>query len=221
MTDTGSPVISTDPPELKDEMEQEGFRAEIVGSSDDQYHADAMRTAAGPEVFHPHNHNVRDLILAMAKFILASRQLDAAKSALFYGKTKEVNIDDLTPIIASGGTDGYFDYALIYNPQFLHATLGIMSEAGEIGDDVLKALSGRLEDVDNIVRESGDIDWFQELLAEAVGVSVYEGRCRNIYRLRQRFPEAFSEADAIARADEAEDAPAVPLRGSEDEEDGA
>lgn len=174
------------------------------------YHDAAMRTAAGPEVFHADNYGCRDLVLALAKYIVAARHLDAAKSALFYGKHKEVVTEDVSPIIASGGTEGTYDFDFITNPQLIHAILGIASEGGEIAEDLLAGLSGELASYDNVNRESGDIDWFQELLATVTGQSVTDNRVENIDRLVTRYPEAFSGADGIARADEAGDT----LRGT-------
>lgn len=204
-SDEKSPLVKAEGDFPAEAAEQDGFNMAIVDSSapdDHGYHAAAMRTAAGPEVFYPGNARPHDVAYYLARFIIMARHLDAFKSALFYGKVKHVEINDLAGLLASGGTDGHFDFDHIANPQLLHACLGITSEAGEIAEDLLKALQGQLLSTENLVRESGDIDWFQELLATATETPVNVARAFNVARLRQRFPDAFSEADAIARADE-------------------
>lgn len=184
------------------DADEDSRELEAVPDSEAQYHTDAMRTAAGPEVFHPKPLNaagaigefVRDLIW----FEHYAQRLDRWKSLLFYGKDKP---EPQEPFAPSNWQD--FDFEHVANPQLIHAILGIGSESGEIVTDLLLALQGKLNSVDNLSRESGDVDWFQELLATAIGVPVAQSRVANIERLRLRFPDKFSEADAIARADEA------------------
>lgn len=158
------------------------------------YHLLAMRTAAGPEVFHRamipevvlHINDSRRLQFAgqaairavLADFIYAARALSAIKASLFYGKEFEAP----DPHVASKMVDDSFNTDLFDNYQTLHAILGICSESGELLEDVVQLvlipaaadcdeddLPKRADAKDKIVanmrRELGDIDWFQELLA--------------------------------------------------------
>lgn len=182
-----------------------------------QYHELAMRTAAGPDVLHvPSNPQEldalnREAVATLLLYAMAARQLDRLKSILFYGKTKGgVDMSDLAKDLF--GSDRQLENAdfcihHIPNPQFIHAVLGIASEGGELVEDMLVLMTKppvdkALDILDNVVRESGDVDWFQELLATSVGITVDEGRERNIARLSKRFPDKFTAAAAIARADE-------------------
>lgn len=173
--------------------------SDLAQDMDHGYHDSAMRTAAGPDVFYPQiGGGPAQLAHDIVAFIRAARTIDGWKSRLFYGKHKIVGGADLDALSRLP-----VDYNNVPNPQLIHGILGIASEAGEIAEDLLKLLTGGDHIDDNIEREQGDIDWFQELVAEARGVSIPECRFRNILRLRERFPDAFSEEDAVARADEA------------------
>lgn len=174
-----------------------------------EYPALAMRTAAGPEVFHwppmnmPTGGDPKQLDEAanrvfrgdVVSFLRAADALNRWKSMLFY--KKDPNADGFHRYFAELDQ---FDVDRV-NPQLIHAALGIASEAGELLYNVAEALGGAELDP-NINCESGDIDWFQELLAHVTGQSTDENRRQNIDRLAKRFPEKFSEAAAVERADE-------------------
>lgn len=163
----------------------------------------AMRTAAGPEVFHYEDANETDahFINDIMVYLNAVKRLDSWKSVLFYGKAKVIIDNSIAPEIMH-------DWSLrgISNPQILHAILGIATEGGELVEDVVRLgnpgawVDGGI--VPNIRREMGDVDWYQELLAHCIGYTVEDCREENIARLAKRYPEKFSEADALARADE-------------------
>lgn len=177
------------------------------------YHDLAMRTAAGPEVFHlPCNQGgidalTRDFLLSMINFIKMAEHLDRFKSLLFYRKDKPPR-DEQQFLDALGvAEDQEFSFQNVTNPQLVHAILGLCTESAELAEDLIKVMAGiPLDEVrPNLRRESGDVDWFQELLATATGDPVEQNRVENIERLAKRFPEKFNEADAVARADEALD----------------
>lgn len=198
-------------------LEEELAKMKLEPGAD--YHNFAMRTAAGPEVYY------RDLVRsvggqdsireAMGNFIHAARVLSAMKATLFYGKDYEFpSINEAHDLVDEEFHTDNFD-----NYQLLHAILGITSESGELLEDVVRLillpdpddcdvddLPKRAEEEKqiraNMLREQGDIDWFQELFALATGRTVDEARIHNIGRLRLRFPDKFSTTDAIARADE-------------------
>lgn len=171
-----------------------------------QFHKDAMRTAAGPEVFHYDGDkeestriDVEFLEDAIA-YLKAASRIDRWKSRLFYGKDKDLpNFEELLRV------DRSLEY--IANPQLIHGILGVATEGAELVESLVKLMSGVEENADeevisNIVEESGDVDWFQELIAEAIGSSVSESRRIVIDKLKRRYPEKFSSQDAIERKDE-------------------
>lgn len=94
-------------------------------------------------------------------------------------------------------------------PQFhtdlLHATLGISGEAGELVDSVKKSLIySKPVDLVNLKEEAGDILWYMALLCRVLGCTFEELMAANIDKLKKRYPEKYTDAAAIARADKQE-----------------
>ena len=86
--------------------------------------------------------------------------------------------------------------------QMVHAAMGLTSEAGELMTAVKAATfyNKPLDEV-NAIEELGDVLWFLQLGATALGVSLEEIARTNISKLQKRYPKMYSDADAIARAD--------------------
>ena len=84
--------------------------------------------------------------------------------------------------------------------RLLHAGMGLASEAGEFTDALKKYLFyGKPLDKANLVEELGDLRWFMEQAADALGVSMYEIEQANIRKLSVRYPEQFTEDKAVNR----------------------
>lgn len=84
----------------------------------------------------------------------------------------------------------------------LHMALGVAGEAGEMADAIKKAVFYRKPlDIENVIEEAGDILWYLANLLSSVDSSFDEAMTRNYLKLRARYPEGFTNADAIARKD--------------------
>lgn len=89
--------------------------------------------------------------------------------------------------------------------RLLHALLGIMSEAGELADALKKHIVYRAQlDEINLIEENGDLSWYQSLLLSACNASWEVSWQKNIDKLRVRFPDAFTHAQALNRDLDAE-----------------
>lgn len=109
--------------------------------------------------------------------------------------------------------DGAIALRLGREAALLHYALGIVTEAGEIADALKKSLIyGKPLDRVNLIEEIGDLQWYQARMLDALGSSFEEARDRNIAKLRKRYPDGFTEEDALVRDLEAERA---ELEGSE------
>lgn len=198
----------------------------------EQYHKDAMRTAAGPEVFHypkdetTSNEVDNEFVCDAIDFLKAAAKMDDWKSRLFYGKPKyqrdNWDVEDgkgqirwlvgkKTDAVQFPDFDDYQEGEMsvdfILNPQVIHSILGLATEGAELVEDLLKLMRGPMGSdggtiVSNTRREGGDISWYLEMLAVSTGTTVQQMRIENIERLRKRFPNRFTEEDAVARADE-------------------
>lgn len=91
---------------------------------------------------------------------------------------------------------------LEWMPELYHAQLGIASEAGELADALKKHIAyNRQLDLTNLREELGDIMWYVALGASAIGASLEDLMEENIQKLRLRYPEKFTEKDALERKD--------------------
>ena len=84
--------------------------------------------------------------------------------------------------------------------KVLHAIMGIATESGELMDAMKKFLiyGKPLDDV-NLMEEAGDLFWYVALLAHAVGFTFEDSFEKNIAKLKARYPNRFTEHDALNR----------------------
>lgn len=98
--------------------------------------------------------------------------------------------------------DSVFNYSTsknkkdLPNPgELLNGALGLTGESGEVSDMIKKHIfHGHDLDRDELIKELGDVCWYVALLCNAIGVSLDEVMTRNIDKLRERYPEGFSES---------------------------
>lgn len=108
------------------------------------------------------------------------------------GVVKMVENNDYPAMIARIGDSS--------NARILHAIMGIVTEAGELMDAYKKtAIYGKKLDTVNVMEEVGDLAWYIALLLDATGGDFGVALRMNADKLRNRFPEGFTEDKAIAR----------------------
>lgn len=84
----------------------------------------------------------------------------------------------------------------------MHAAAGIAGEAGEIIDAVKKNWAyNKPLDKDNVIEELGDILFYVQAMASLMEVSLSECIVANMNKLQIRYPQGYTDAAAIARAD--------------------
>lgn len=97
---------------------------------------------------------------------------------------------------------GVTEKPLAFEERLQHGLLGITSEAGEIADTIKKfVIYSQPLDTDNLKEELGDILWYIALLANAADLQLEEIMEENIAKLQRRYPEKYSDADAMRRRD--------------------
>lgn len=86
-----------------------------------------------------------------------------------------------------------------------HAALGIATEGGEFTTVVKRVAIYNKELTDemrgHMAEELGDLLWYVALAAHHIGIPMSRMAQHNIDKLKARFPEKYSDADAEARAD--------------------
>lgn len=84
--------------------------------------------------------------------------------------------------------------------HIIHAMMGLISEAGEILEEVIKSsLENRELNKDNLKEESGDLLWYIALLLRNVGSDFETEAKRNTDKLFARYPEKFTSEKALNR----------------------
>jgi len=139
---------------------------------------------------------VRDL--TKADEVLDGR-LDQHKRALFYG-------DDSAKILRGPKVGDYLFQQLDEEKwDMLHAVLGVGTEGGEVLESFRGVLAhGAEPDKENLKEELGDILYYAARLADPLDTSLLEIMQANNRKLRERFPEEFTQEDALERDTDAE-----------------
>ncbi|MAQ09601.1 MAG: hypothetical protein CMQ11_07180 [Gammaproteobacteria bacterium] len=144
--------------------------------------------------FHPERVEVMDLRHVLMGVKGFAEDLNLIKKLLFRGKTREdLNfppaekptaadlIDALTAINAWSPAD----------IDVLHGAIGIITEAGEVAEYLLKWAEGNPFDRVNVLEESGDVSWYVVRTLRGIGVTLEQSNRANIDKLRGRHGEAF------------------------------
>lgn len=84
--------------------------------------------------------------------------------------------------------------------RLLHAALGLTTEVGEAVDPIKKSLFyGKPFDRTNVLEEVGDAMWYMAVLLDELGSSFEEAGSAVINKLRARYPDKYTNEDAINR----------------------
>ena len=173
------------------------------------YLTESERTASGK--FHGKLVDFHKFLEVLTQFNVAANNLDRYKKLLFYGEDtnkQRFRDNNITNKDGYSITEAFSDDndSEIKARYVLHAILGVMTEAGEMGEAIHAALTGQPGGVDdvNLLEESGDVKWYLAMLARALGNEWDADERRNIAKLRQRFPEKFTTEAANVRDLEAE-----------------
>lgn len=83
----------------------------------------------------------------------------------------------------------------------IHGVMGIVGEAGELVGILKRQMvyGGRAKRED-IAEELGDLLHYMMYLMNEHGLTLSELMCYNMAKLKKRFPQGFSKADAVKRA---------------------
>lgn len=90
--------------------------------------------------------------------------------------------------------------------DLLHATFGIVGEAGEIADAIKKHyFYNKPLDLENVIEELGDLEFYMQALRMCLAISRKDILIANMVKLSKRYGTgSYSDAQAQARADKLE-----------------
>ena len=86
------------------------------------------------------------------------------------------------------------------NVRLLHAAIGMVTETGEIQDQLKKHIFyGKPLDKVNLKEEMGDLVYYLALMCNVLGLTFEEVLERNVEKLQARYPKGFTQKDAVER----------------------
>lgn len=86
--------------------------------------------------------------------------------------------------------------------QLIVAGQKLSSESGELNDAIVKhTCYGQILDYENIIEECGDLLWYIAMILTCFDSTLEEAMQSNINKLKIRYPEKFTEKDAMERKD--------------------
>lgn len=152
-------------------------------------------------------------------FIEVAEMLDAIKKQAFYGDsdklTSEMNTrleninnisENLSQMIHSYGPNVVIneDHVDYLDTRVCHSVIGLMTEAGELGEALHNALESGEFDRVNVLEEMFDGDWYKAIGTDALNEDWSNQWERIINKLKARFGDKFSEEAAKNRNTKAE-----------------
>jgi len=179
----------------------------------EDYVSGAFRTEPSSEDYHKVRRRITSSDLTTLRVLLnrithTSMQLDMWKKKVFYGSTKTRVLEEIEFAMLEHGylaksceSNSYTTKNLsnVKNLRILHGVVGIVGEAGELADAFGKFLkTGRLDEV-NLKEELGDLEWYESIAVDALGTNHPDIWAANNRKLKERFPEKFTEASAQNR----------------------
>lgn len=123
--------------------------------------------------------------------------MDIFKKKVFYNRDPKKNM----PGASYNKRDaGFFDDRLLANVDAVHALAGLQTEIGELAEVYYNHIFGNKPlDTVNMAEEIGDLLWYIAILCEHLNYNLEDIFFANICKLRARFPNSFSENEAINR----------------------
>lgn len=103
--------------------------------------------------------------------------------------------------VTKGNLEMRSDQAFTWN--LTHAAMGIGGESGEVVDLIKKVFAnGRALDKDKLIKEMGDLQFYIQALCNVLGISLMDVIVVNTAKLNARYPDGYSDAASLAKADE-------------------
>lgn len=187
----------------------------------EEFLQDAKRTESIPVVQKMSNTGVAGF-LYLAQ--VACKMVGMAKASIYYNRPFDVDkmakLTDEFSMMNYNLQEMYSNNLLFVekeeNPAFdirlLHSVMGMVDEAGELAEKLRDTfVEGTPLDKAKFAVEMGDSDWFKAIGHDALGIDEVTVRKAVIAKLKQRFPEKFTEENANNRDTDKEDTVAESL----------
>lgn len=155
--------------------------------------------------------------VTLVKFLLGAlisitEVLDAVKKQVFYGNDKKLlentraHLAEAAECIqVASACDLHVRHPLNINLRAFHGMLGVITESGEIAEHLLNHTNGEELDVAGVMEECADGGgWYTAVLCDEFDVDYYQVLTNCIEKLKVRFPDKFTNENALNRNLDAE-----------------
>lgn len=107
------------------------------------------------------------------------------------------NEEFMVSVLRTEGAPTYLDQV---DTKLLHGAMGVVTEAGEFMDALKKTIFyGKPVDRVNLVEEVGDMMWYIFLILKSLDTTLETVMDINSAKLRARYPEQFTQMQAVER----------------------
>lgn len=120
-------------------------------------------------------------------------------------KDNELNYEDFVSSLTKDGQD-ILDTLTPEKAHIVHMAIGVVGEAGELIDAIKKyVIYCKDLDLENVIEECGDIEFYMQDLRKAIGISREQTLQANADKLSVRYSEGkYSDVAAQVREDKIE-----------------
>jgi NTP pyrophosphatase (non-canonical NTP hydrolase) len=162
------------------------------------YLAQAALTA--PKSMHEAKAPRLDLLCILEEIIDQGNALDILKKSLFYGKDYPgEGFGSDASCLGLGASLGKHLTPLA-QVEVVHGIIGAITEAVELGEALVESIStGTPIDMVNLSEECGDVIWYLACILRHTEKDFPGLMVQNIAKLRKRYPDGFTEYDALNR----------------------
>ena len=178
------------------------FRSfEVIINCTDDYNLKIKLINAYKEEFFEES-NINKLLILLDKNNILSKFIIENIATLDIEKQKILLFNYIKKVIVENGDIEIFKENMEYmNKNLLN--IFDLNFSCSILSSMFEEKESFILDVKNIVEEMGDIMWFIALMCKTLNISMEDVAVNNIAKLYERYPEKYSDEDAVARADKA------------------
>lgn len=152
--------------------------------------------------------NLRETLELVA---IAGGILDQVKRKIYYGEKGDYKVEKLNALAerllqveafqftGSEMVANDAEQKVSVNTRIVHGIVGVITEAAEMAEALIQYLDTGAIDAVNLIEEKADVDWYQQVLADELGVPLEASYQLLLAKLSQRYGDKFSDVDAVLR----------------------
>ncbi len=172
---------------IREDVEPDYIKPDVV--SEFNYAAEAEKTCS--ILFRPEQVDATSFIAMLDSFVILSERFNLAKKLFFRGKTPADLGLEMPRFSESLGAR--LDGATTDEINIIHGVVGVITEAGEMAEQLVAFLRGGTAfDPVHMLEETGDVEWYQHRILRGINATSDVRDRANIDKLHGRHGDAFN-----------------------------